>query len=103
MWGNKQRSEALWCRGPRRTRGILLLVIAMTEILDFFQKQAQECRRLAAKATKKNDRDYWLRLAQRWEWLAQQQKSGVAEIETAQPLRSGRSVLEKRFAKRTAA
>jgi hypothetical protein len=39
------------------------------EMTDFFQKQAQECRRLAAQATGKNDREYWLRLAQRWEWL----------------------------------
>jgi hypothetical protein len=71
----------------------------MTEMIDFFQKQAHTCRNLAAQATKKNDREYWLHLAQRWEWLVQPQKI----VETGRPLRSGRAVLEKRFAKRAAA
>jgi hypothetical protein len=75
------------------------LKIAMAEMTDFFQNQAQECRRLAGQATAKNDREYWLRLAHGWEWLLQQ-NSGT---ETAQPLRRGRSVLERRFAKRRAA
>jgi hypothetical protein len=43
------------------------LKIAMLEMIDFFQKQAQECRRLATQVGGKNDREYWLRLAQRWE------------------------------------
>jgi hypothetical protein len=43
-----------------------LLVIAMLERTDFFQKEAKECRKLAAQAPKKNDREYWLGLAQRW-------------------------------------
>jgi hypothetical protein len=44
----------------------------MAEMIDFFRKEAQECRRLAAQATKKKDREYWSRLADRWEWLARQ-------------------------------
>jgi hypothetical protein len=75
----------------------------MPEMTDFFQKQAQECRRLAAQATGKTDREYWLRLAQRWEWLTQPQKNRVAEVEAVRPLRPERSVAAKRFGKRRAA
>jgi hypothetical protein len=74
----------------------------MPEMTDFFQKEALECRRLAAQATKKDDRDYWLRLAQRWEWLVQQNDG--TKLETVRAFRSSkRSALEKRFAKRPAA
>jgi len=72
----------------------------MAEMIDFFQKEAQECKRLADWASAKNDREYWLHLAQRWESLVQQ--NGVAKIETAQPSRSS-SVIQKRFVKRHAA
>jgi hypothetical protein len=75
------------------------LKMAIGEMTDFFRKEAQECRRLAAQATAKNDQEYWSRLAHGWEWLLQQ-NSGT---KTAQPLRRGRSVLERRFAKRRAA
>jgi len=73
----------------------------MAEMTDFFQKEARGCRMLAAQARGKNDREYWLRLAQRWEWLVQQNDS--PKLESARPLRTGRSTLEKRFAKRQAA
>jgi len=75
------------------------LVIATLEMTDFFQKEAQECKRLASQATDKNDREYWLRLAQRWEWLLQQNRN--AEVETIRP--RTRSMVEKRFVKRRAA
>jgi hypothetical protein len=52
-------------------------------MIDFFQKEAQECRRLAAHATKKKDREYWSRLAQRWEWLVRQNSD--TKLENAQP------------------
>jgi hypothetical protein len=71
----------------------------MLEMTDFFQGQAQGCRRLAAQATGKNDREYWLRLAQRWDWLVQQNRS--AKVEAIRP--RTRSIVEKRFAKRRAA
>jgi len=75
----------------------------MPEIMDFFQKQVEECRRLAAQASGKNDRQYWLRLAQRWEWLIQPQKKDVDQIKSVRPLRSNRSALAKRFGKQRAA
>jgi len=58
----------------------------MSEMTDFFQKEAQECRRLAAQATKKKDREYWSRLAQRWEWLVRQNID--TKLENAQPKRA---------------
>jgi len=64
---------------------------------DFFQKEAHECKRLAAQATGKKDREYWLHLAQRWESLMQQSDS--PKLESARP----RTGLEKRFARRQAA
>jgi hypothetical protein len=84
-----------------KQRAFCCLVIAMSEMTDFFQKEAQGCRSLAAQAIGKNDREYWLRLAHRWEWLVQQK--GGPKVETNQPLRRERSVIDKRFAKRRAA
>jgi hypothetical protein len=72
----------------------------MAEMTDFFQKEAQECKRLAAQALKK-DREYWLHLSQRWESLMQQNDG--TKLENAQPRERGPSALEKRFAKRRAA
>jgi hypothetical protein len=79
--------------------GRFIIGDAMPEMTDFFQKEAHECKRLAAQASGKNDRQYWLRLAQRWEWLVQQNRS--AEVEATRP--RARSMVEKRFAKRRAA
>jgi hypothetical protein len=70
----------------------------MLEMTDFFQRQAQEC---AAQASGKNDREHWLRLAQRWEWLAQQ--NVTAKVKTGRPTTLTRSALERRLAKRPAA
>jgi hypothetical protein len=69
------------------------LRMAMPEMTDFFQKQAQECRRLAAQASGKNDREYWFRLAQRWEWLAQQ--NVTAKVKTARPTNRSRKAICK--------
>jgi len=67
----------------------------MSEMTDFFQNQAGECKRLSAQASEKDDREYWLRLAHRWEWLFQQNGG----TKTVQPFRPTRSALDKRFAK----
>jgi len=68
---------------------------------DFLEKEAQGCRELAAQATQKKDREYWLRLAQRWESLLQ--RNDGTKLETVQAFRPKRSALEKRFARRSAA
>jgi hypothetical protein len=106
----KRASDVFSSRNKQKMNGVtiletpaagIFLVIAMLEMTDFFQKQVHECGRLAAEATGKNDREYWLRLAQRWEWLLQQNRS--AEVEAIRPREPARSVLEKRLAKRQAA
>jgi hypothetical protein len=73
----------------------------MPEMTDFFQKEAQECRMRAAGATHKKDGEFWLQLAQRWEWLLRQRDR--PKVESVRPLRPRQSVLQRRFAKRRAA
>ena len=39
----------------------------MLEPSDFFEDQIKECNAQAARAVDKSDREFWRRLAQRWE------------------------------------
>src|SRR6516165_5176996 len=41
--------------------------MAMLHKSDFFQEQMNQCRRLAEQASNKNDRQFWLKMTQRWE------------------------------------
>jgi hypothetical protein len=44
---------------------------AMSEVdAERFQSNAEECRQLAAKALRENDRQAWLRLADEWDKLS---------------------------------
>src|SRR6516162_5930300 len=43
--------------------------MAMLHKADFFQEQINQCSRLAAQASNKNDREFWLQMTQRWEGL----------------------------------
>jgi hypothetical protein len=45
--------------------------MAMLHKADFFEEQINQCRRLAALASNKNDREFWLNMTQRWEGLLQ--------------------------------
>ena len=64
-WNNQQRTSVYLLRGL--VWG--LLVIAMLHKADFFQEQINQCRRLAGQASNKNDREFWLKMTQRWEGL----------------------------------
>jgi hypothetical protein len=64
-WNNQQRTNVYLLRGLEWG----LLVIAMLHKADFFQEQNNQCRRLAAQASNKNDREFWLQMTQRWEGL----------------------------------
>jgi len=67
---------------------------------DFFQHQAMQCRSQAERAAKKADREFWLRLADRWEQLLQ---PGGAGIEADQGRRFDPPIIrKKRFSKRFA-
>jgi hypothetical protein len=43
--------------------------MAMLHKADFFQEQINHCRRLTEQACNKNDREFWLKMTQRWEGL----------------------------------
>ena len=66
----------------------------MLETSDFFEQQINECRTLAAQTKDKNDREFWLRLAHRWEGLLRAQQNGGA-VETVK-VRFERSIFSKR-------
>ena len=56
-------------------------MIAMLEANDFFEGQIKQCNDLAARASNKDDREFWLRLARRWEELLQARQRGTLNIE----------------------
>jgi hypothetical protein len=91
---NKQQLLALLVQAP--ASGAFVVVIAMLETSDFFQDQAKQCRKLAADAGDKNDREFWLRLAHRWEGLLRAQKNDGAAVETVQKVRFERPIFSKR-------
>jgi hypothetical protein len=70
----------------------------MSEMAEFFQKEAQECRKLAAAATTKTDRAYWLRLAHGWEQLIQTRQHGGPDPKAVRSLRPARAMFSKRRA-----
>jgi hypothetical protein len=76
--------------------GAFVVVVAMLETSDFFQDQVQQCRKLAADAHDKNDREFWLRLAHRWEELLRAQRHDGAGVETVQKIRFERPIFSKR-------
>ena len=43
--------------------------MAMLYKADFFQVQINECRYLAAHSKSHNDREFWVKMAQRWQGL----------------------------------
>jgi hypothetical protein len=43
--------------------------MAMLHKPDFFQAQINECKHLAKYSENRNDREFWLKMAQRWEGL----------------------------------
>jgi hypothetical protein len=76
--------------------GAFVVEIAMLETSDFFQDQVQQCRKLAAAAPDKNDREFWLRLAQRWEGLLRAKRHDDPGVEKVQKIRFGRPIFTRR-------
>jgi hypothetical protein len=48
--------------------GYFLFGVSM-ETADFFQNEATRCRGNAKRATSKEDREFWLNMASRWETM----------------------------------
>jgi len=76
--------------------GAFCLGDRMLVTTDFFQDQVKQCRKLAADASDKNDREFWLRLAHRWEGLLRAQRRDGTSVEAAQKMRFERPIFSKR-------
>jgi hypothetical protein len=68
----------------------------MLETADFFEAQIKQCSDLAARSSNKNDREFWLKMANRWQGLLQVRQPGDASTDPVQRFRYERL----RFAKR---
>jgi hypothetical protein len=75
--------------------GHLFIGDDMLHKTDFFQEQTAQCRALGARATTKTDREFWLRLAQRWEELLQAKQRGTLKVEVP-TVRFERPISKKR-------
>ena len=63
----------------------------MLETTDFFETQIKQCRDSAARSSKKNDREFWLKMANRWEGLLQARRLGDATADPRAGARLGYS------------
>jgi hypothetical protein len=70
----------------------------MLETADFFEQQAKECRDSAARSRDKNDREFWLKMAARWEGLLKTRQSGDDEGPVPRQFRFSRSMILARLA-----
>jgi hypothetical protein len=63
----------------------------MIEPIDFFQRQAMQCRSQADRAANKTDREFWLDMASRWEGMLKARHT--EEDAPVQRRKFGRSML----------
>ena len=75
------------------------MVIAMLETVDFFENQIKECNAHADRALNKADREFWKRLAERWQQVLRAEKQSSPTFQIVRNLRPTRG----RFSKRQAA
>jgi hypothetical protein len=61
-------------------------VVLMRDTNEFFEGKAQECTALAYAAGNETDREFWLRLARRWEEMQQPRRRKPTQTEGG-PLR----------------
>jgi hypothetical protein len=52
------------------------MVLELLETADLFEEQIKECKCAAAKSANKNDREFWLKMAARWEGLLKSRQNG---------------------------
>jgi hypothetical protein len=74
-------------------------VIAMLETTSFFEEQIKQCTDFAARSTNRNEREFWLKMVQRWRGLLKTRRLDGAAIKTGHRFWFQRL----RFAKRRAA
>jgi hypothetical protein len=66
------------------------------ETSDFFQDEAKRCKDNALRATRKDDREFWLNLARRWEELLSPKDESDAGLGAIHTLRPQRTIYNKR-------
>ncbi len=67
---------------------------AMLDTADFFEAQIKQCTDTAARSSNKADREFWLKIANRWEGLFQARQTRDADTDPVQ--RSSLQRFEKR-------
>ena len=95
---NKQRRTALLPLKSPDQAGRFVVVIVMLETSDFFEEQIKECNAQAARAVDKSDREFWRRLAHRWEGLLRARQRTSPNLEAVRTLRPTRGIFSKRRA-----
>ena len=75
----------------------------MLETADFFETQIKQCRDSAAQSSKKNDREFWLKMANRWEGLLQARQPRDADTDPVQKFSFERLRLARLAKRRRAA
>ena len=72
----------------------------MLEPNDFFQSQVKQCRSQAESAANKRDREFWLKMAARWEGLFKTRQNGDEPVRrpTGRRTMFSRSMLLARLA-----
>jgi hypothetical protein len=68
-------------RGPAFCGVFLFQVSVMRNQSDFFQEQIKKCNGLAERASNETDRNFWLRMARRWEVMLEAGESGTLNVE----------------------
>ena len=75
----------------------------MLETVDFFETQIKQCRDTAARSNKKNDREFWLKMANRWEGLLHARQPRNADADHVQKFSFQRLRLARLAKRRRAA
>jgi len=78
--------------------GLFVMAAIMRETNEFFDEQAKQCRANAKRASNKSDRDFWLRLAQRWEELLRIREHEATDAHPVRKYSFGRTRFTKRHA-----
>jgi hypothetical protein len=72
--------------------------MVMLEPRDFFEDQIKECAAQAARSLDKSDREFWRRLAQRWEELLHAKQYSGPNLDAVRTLGPTRQIFAKRRA-----
>jgi len=68
----------------------------MLDTANFFKTQIKQCTETAARSSNKKDREFWLKMANRWEGLLQARQHRDADTSPVQRFSFQRQRFEKR-------